>query len=123
MPAPPAAGQVIYRAALADVRRGKVDRDVAVGPFVAQILYGRADTVAAFPHGGIRQAHQRKGGQAAGDIGFHGHGKAVPGRLDHSFSERNTWGLLTPRLRPDGEMTGKMPGLGRIFYCPNYSVG
>ena len=70
-------GQVIHRAALADVRRGKVDRDVAVGPFVAQILYGRADTVAAFPHGGIRQAHQRKGGQAAGDIGFHGHGKAV----------------------------------------------
>ena len=70
-------GQVIYRAALADVRRGKVDRDVAVGPFVAQILHGRADTVAAFPHGGIRQAHQRKGGQTAGDIGFHGHGKAV----------------------------------------------
>ena len=29
-----------------------------VGPFVAQILHGRADTVAAFPHGGIRQAHQ-----------------------------------------------------------------
>ena len=69
--------QKIHRTALADVCRGKVDRDVAVGPFVAQILHGRADTVAAFPHSGIRQAHQRKGGQAAGDIGFHGHGKAV----------------------------------------------
>ena len=32
-------------------------------------------------------------------------------------------GLLTPRLRPDGKMTGKMSGLGKIFYCPNYSVG
>ena len=69
--------QVVHRAGLAHIGRGKVDRDAAVREFKAQILDGGADAVSALPHGGIRQTYDGKGGQPARNIGFHLHGKAA----------------------------------------------
>ena len=81
-------GQVIHRAAFADVRRGQVHRDMPVRPLEAQILHSRAHPVAAFPHGRVRQAHQRKGGQAPGNVGLHRHGKAVEAVQAIAFQNR-----------------------------------
>ena len=42
-----------------------------------QIFDGGAHTVGAFTHSGIRQAHDGKGRQTAGNVGLHCHGKAA----------------------------------------------
>ena len=70
-------GQVVHRAGLADVCRGEVDGDAAVGPLEAQILQGRMNAVATLPDGRVRQADDGKRGQPAGNIGFHRNGKAA----------------------------------------------
>ena len=69
--------QVVHRAGLAHIRRGKIDGNAPVRELEAQIFDGGAHTVGAFTHSGIRQAHDGKGGQTAGNVGLHCHGKAA----------------------------------------------
>ena len=81
-------GQVVNRAGLADVSGGQIDRDVAVRPLEAQIFDGGTDAVAAFAHGGVRQTHQRKGGQPAGYIRLDRNSKAVQAVQTVAFQDR-----------------------------------
>ena len=70
-------GQIVHRAGLAHIGGGQVDRDAPVRELEAQVLDGGTHAVRTFPHGGIRQAYDGKGGQPARNVGLHGHGKAA----------------------------------------------
>ena len=69
--------QIVHRAGLAHIGGGQVDRDAPVRELEAQVLDGGTHAVRTFPHGGIRQAYDGKGGQPARNVGLHGHGKAA----------------------------------------------
>ena len=69
--------QIVHRASLAHIGRGKVDGDTPVREAEAKVFDGGAHPVGAFPHGRVRQTHDGKRGQPAGNIGFHRNGKAA----------------------------------------------
>ena len=60
-------GQVIDGACLFGSRRSEVHRDPADGKLGSAVFHRSPHPFAGFPHGGVRQTHDVKGGQAAGE--------------------------------------------------------
>ena len=60
--------QIEGRARFPEVGRGQVDRDGAGRKRETRVLQGRADALAGFPDGGVRQADDREAGEPAGCV-------------------------------------------------------
>ena len=60
-------GQVVDRARLFGARRGQVHGDAADGELGSAVFHRRPDPLPGLPDGGVRQTHDVKGRQAAGE--------------------------------------------------------
>ena len=60
-------GQVVDCARLFLPGRGQIHRDSADGELGPAVLHRRPDSLPGLPHGGVRQTHDVKGGQPAGE--------------------------------------------------------
>ena len=60
-------GQVVHGPRLLLPGGGQIHRDAADGELGPAVLHRRPDPLPGLPHGGVRQAHDVKGGQAAGE--------------------------------------------------------
>ena len=97
-------GQVVHRAGLADIGRGEVDGDAAVGPLEAQILQGRMNAVAALPDGRVRQADDGEGGHPARDVGLDLYREAVEALEAEALEDCVHGALLSARQGAAGPL-------------------
>ena len=66
-------GQIINRTGFLRVSRREIDGNSADGEFQSAVLHGCADPLSGLLHRRIRQSHDVKGRQSAGQIAFNGY--------------------------------------------------